>query len=127
MWHGAAWNFIAWGVYYGVLLLLEKYLLRGIKEKLPGVLNVLTTLLAVLEYMAHIWGVTLHRDQLWFSLGSGHTYTYEQEWNGHRYRIQSDGREAAVFFDGVETLRSACGVRLITDLQGRLLDKRIIE
>ena len=47
-WHGASWNFIAWGVYYGVLLLLEKYLLHGIKEKLPGVLNVLTTLLAVL-------------------------------------------------------------------------------
>ena len=85
------------------------------------------TLLAVLEYMAHIWGVTLHRDRLWFSLGSGHTYTYEQEWNGHRYRIESNGREAAVFFDGAETLRSACGVRLITDMQGRLLEKRPIE
>ena len=25
LWHGAAWNFVLWGVYYGVLLLLEKY------------------------------------------------------------------------------------------------------
>lgn len=25
-WHGAAWNFIAWGLYFGVLLVLEKYL-----------------------------------------------------------------------------------------------------
>ena len=25
MWHGAAWNFIAWGLYYGVLLVMEKY------------------------------------------------------------------------------------------------------
>ena len=25
MWHGGAWNFIAWGVYYGVILVMEKY------------------------------------------------------------------------------------------------------
>ncbi len=25
MWHGAAWNFIVWGFYYGVLLVMEKY------------------------------------------------------------------------------------------------------
>lgn len=25
MWHGAAWNFIVWGIYYGVVLVLEKY------------------------------------------------------------------------------------------------------
>jgi len=24
IWHGASWNFVAWGVYYGILLLLEK-------------------------------------------------------------------------------------------------------
>lgn len=28
-WHGADWNFVIWGVYYGVLLLLEKYILKG--------------------------------------------------------------------------------------------------
>ena len=25
MWHGAAWNFIVWGVYYGVIIVMEKY------------------------------------------------------------------------------------------------------
>ncbi|MCI7100074.1 MAG: MBOAT family protein [Lachnospiraceae bacterium] len=25
LWHGASWNFVIWGLYYGVLLLLEKY------------------------------------------------------------------------------------------------------
>ena len=25
MWHGAAWNFIVWGFYYGVLMVMEKY------------------------------------------------------------------------------------------------------
>lgn len=47
-WHGASWNFIAWGVYYGVLLLAEKFLLKRIKDKLPGFVNLLGTLLLVL-------------------------------------------------------------------------------
>lgn len=24
-WHGAAWNFVAWGLYYGIILILEKF------------------------------------------------------------------------------------------------------
>ena len=85
------------------------------------------TVLAVLEYMAHIWGVHMNMGQLWFSLGRGMTYTYEQQWGEHVYRIESDGETACVFFDGVEKLRHACGVRLITDLNGNLLDTRVIE
>lgn len=35
MWHGASWNFILWGVYYGILLMLEKYLWGRALAKLP--------------------------------------------------------------------------------------------
>lgn len=35
-WHGASWNFVAWGVYYGILLLLEKYVIGKWIRKLPG-------------------------------------------------------------------------------------------
>ena len=35
MWHGAAWNFIAWGVYYGVILVMEKYVWGASLEQLP--------------------------------------------------------------------------------------------
>ncbi len=38
-WHGASWNFILWGVYYGSLLLVEKFLLKGILEKLPKIVQ----------------------------------------------------------------------------------------
>lgn len=31
MWHGAGWNFIIWGLYYGILLILDKYVLDKIK------------------------------------------------------------------------------------------------
>lgn len=36
IWHGADWNFLIWGVYYGVLLLLEKLVLGRFLERLPG-------------------------------------------------------------------------------------------
>ena len=45
-WHGASWNFLLWGLYYGLLLLFEKYVLMKWK-KMPGFLQHLWTLLAV--------------------------------------------------------------------------------
>ena len=36
-WHGAGWNFLFWGFYYGVLLLLEKLLLGKYIRRLPAV------------------------------------------------------------------------------------------
>ena len=47
-WHGASWNFLVWGGYYGLLLLGEKFLFKGIKQKLPGVVNMAITFLLVL-------------------------------------------------------------------------------
>lgn len=36
IWHGAGWNFLLWGVYFGVLLLLEKLVLKKYLEKMPS-------------------------------------------------------------------------------------------
>lgn len=47
LWHGASWNFVLWGVYYGILLLIEKFLLGKILERLPKVLSVTITFLIV--------------------------------------------------------------------------------
>jgi alginate O-acetyltransferase complex protein AlgI len=44
-WHGADWNFICWGLYFGLLLLFEKYALS--KFKLPAVIGHVYLLLAV--------------------------------------------------------------------------------
>lgn len=35
LWHGASWNFVIWGLYYGMLLLLEKYIYGKKLEKHP--------------------------------------------------------------------------------------------
>lgn len=48
LWHGASWNFVLWGGYYGLLLILEKtFLLRWLK-KAPGWVGWLWSSLAVL-------------------------------------------------------------------------------
>ena len=46
LWHGAAWNFVFWGLYYGILLLFEKYVLN--KIKLPKFLRWAMMILAVI-------------------------------------------------------------------------------
>ena len=37
LWHGASWNFVLWGVYFGVLLIIEKFLLKKMLDRLPAV------------------------------------------------------------------------------------------
>lgn len=43
LWHGAAWNFVLWGLYYGVLLLIEKLVLGKRLERVPVLLRWLLT------------------------------------------------------------------------------------
>ncbi len=47
LWHGAAWNFVVWGLYYFVLLVLERFLLKKFLDKIP-VLPHITTLIIVM-------------------------------------------------------------------------------
>ena len=47
LWHGASWNFVLWGLYYGVLVILEKLFLGKLLAKLPRILQHLYLLFAV--------------------------------------------------------------------------------
>ena len=48
LWHGAAWNFILWGILFGILLLIEKIFLKKLLDKLPKILSRLYVLLIVM-------------------------------------------------------------------------------
>lgn len=48
LWHGASWNFVAWGLYYGVLLIFEKYFLGKYLEKAPVWVRHIYTMLIVM-------------------------------------------------------------------------------
>ena len=46
IWHGAAWNFLLWGLYWGVLILLEKFFVMKVLDRLP-------------RFVSHIWCIVL--------------------------------------------------------------------
>ena len=46
LWHGAEWNFVIWGLYFAVLLILEKRYMKGFLAKFP-VIGILYTSFAV--------------------------------------------------------------------------------
>ena len=48
LWHGAAWNFIVWGLYFGILLIIEKVFLGKYLEKIPNFFTRIYTLLIVM-------------------------------------------------------------------------------
>ena len=47
LWHGASWNFVLWGLYYFVLLMLEKTFLLKLLDKLPKFVSHVYTLITV--------------------------------------------------------------------------------
>jgi alginate O-acetyltransferase complex protein AlgI len=46
-WHGANWNFVIWGLYFGTFLSLEKFLLKTFLNKLPSIVGHIYTLFFV--------------------------------------------------------------------------------
>ena len=48
LWHGASWNFIIWGLYFGIILIVEKYFLKNILDKLPKIIRSIYTLFIVM-------------------------------------------------------------------------------
>ena len=46
-WHGASWNYVLWGVYFGLLLILEKFFLMDKLKKIPAFIGHIYALLCV--------------------------------------------------------------------------------
>ncbi|WP_251197726.1 MBOAT family O-acyltransferase [Anaerotardibacter muris] len=46
IWHGAAWNFMLWGIYWGALILFEKFFMMKVLNKLPS-------------FVSHVWCIVL--------------------------------------------------------------------
>ena len=65
LWHGAAWNFIVWGLYFGVILAIEKLYLMKWLERTPSVLRRIYVLIIVvfsfvIFHLETIAGITEH-------------------------------------------------------------------
>lgn len=59
LWHGAQWNFMFWGLYYGMILILEKYLWGSKIEKLPSAVQHIYAFVLVLFGWVFFFSPTL--------------------------------------------------------------------
>lgn len=48
LWHGASWNFVLWGLYFGVLIIIERAGAEKLLKKLPAAVDNILTFLLVL-------------------------------------------------------------------------------
>ncbi len=47
IWHGASWNYVLWGVYFGIILIAEKFFLLDKLKRAPAAVGHVYTLLCV--------------------------------------------------------------------------------
>ena len=47
-WHGASWNFILWGLYFGIILMIEKIVLLKVLEKAPKLIRHIYSIILIL-------------------------------------------------------------------------------
>ena len=50
-WHGANWNFIIWGLYFGTLLVIEKFLLGKLLEKTKIIKYIYTSIIVIISFL----------------------------------------------------------------------------
>ena len=50
-WHGAAWNFIIWGLYFGVILVIEKFIFKKYLDKTKVIKYIYSLLLIVIGFL----------------------------------------------------------------------------
>jgi len=82
------------------------------------------SLLSALGFIERLWGIGLRGGEVRFSLCGGLPCACEVHWNGHDYRLESDGAKAVAVADGREVYSGACGVRVVADETGAL--RRIV-
>ena len=107
LWHGASVNFVLWGLYYALLLILEKLLTGKLLARLPGAVQRLVTLMLV----AFGWGIFYFTDMgLW------------REFAGRLFSARADSAEALRFARAYLPLfLAACAAA--SDLPKRLLNR----
>ena len=50
-WHGASWNFIIWGLYFGVLLVIEKIFFKKYLDKTKIIKYIYTSIIVIISFL----------------------------------------------------------------------------
>lgn len=116
LWHGATWNFAVWGLYFGVLLIIEKYFLLRVLEKLPAFVSHLYSLFFIVLGWA-IFDFTNAGEMLSFI---GKLFTFK---NGI---ISSDAAYVIVTYLPVLIVGAAASLPVWKNLYNKYCDKKFI-
>ena len=83
LWHGGSWNFVLWGLYYGILLVLERYIGRNILAVLPRVVSRIVTFALIMMgwpiFFSNTLGESFRYLRLLFG-GGASTFVDTQGW-----------------------------------------------
>ena len=76
------------------------------------------TMLAALEYLAHMEGIDIEFDHVLFSAVQGETFEAARKWGEHEYVLSSDGVTAKAYLDGRLLSAFPAGCRMVTGTDG---------
>ena len=110
LWHGASWNYVLWGLYFFLFLVIEKFLLGEKQQRIPAVLRHLFLLIIV--YFC--WVIFRFRDAA--ALGMAHTSFANPnglDAEGHYSTARDMAALAAAAMDD-PTFRRLCSSRCVT-------------
>lgn len=101
LWHGASWNFVIWGAYHGLWLVLERRVLMSVLEKIPSFIRIFTT------FVIAVFGWLVFRVEEWevFTAYLGAMFTGEggAQISAYQYTIFA----IAIFFSFWAAFRPA--------------------
>ena len=69
LWHGAAWNFVLWGLYYGFWLILEQFVTDKYMKKLPKALSIVLGHVGSILIILFGYAIFYHEKDLFANLG----------------------------------------------------------
>jgi hypothetical protein len=80
------------------------------------------TILTTLELVTRLFGIHISEDKIyWSCLDSPEDYQYAQQYLNSNYRMATNGNNIDCFVNGQKVLSFSKGIRVITDLKGKLL------
>jgi len=67
LWHGASWNFVIWGLYFGIIIFVEKFTIIPLRGRIPSPLLHIYALAVVVIGWGIFYFDALHSMQLFFT------------------------------------------------------------
>ena len=82
------------------------------------------TMLAVLEYISRMYGVhaDLATGRVWWSACDGKEFTYTQRWGDREWTLSTAMGCMTARQNGRELFNCTAGVRVVTDLEGKVIE-----